>query len=85
MGQKQLVCLARAILEEGEVVIMDEPTSSIDLNTDKIIQRVLKEAFRDRAVFIIAHRTSSVAECDRVFEMKDGRLQHLESWTEFSA
>ena len=67
MGQMQLLCLARAILRKGDIIVMDEATSSIDFKTDTIIRQIMKEVFKDKTVIIIAHRLESIKECDRVF------------------
>ncbi|KAK8134552.1 hypothetical protein PG984_006564 [Apiospora sp. TS-2023a] len=73
-GQKQLFCLARALLRKSSVVILDEPTGSIDPATDATIQRLIKEMFRDRTVIMIAHRLQSLAQFDTIVVLDSGRL-----------
>lgn len=78
-GQVQRLAIARAILKDAPIVVLDEPTSQIDRETETIIEQALKRLFRDRAVLLIAHRLSTVANADRIVVMGDGRI--LESGT----
>ncbi|KAK3191358.1 hypothetical protein K4F52_002569 [Lecanicillium sp. MT-2017a] len=73
-GQRQIVCLVRAILARKKVVIMDEATSAMDLETDSIIQSVIREGLRDTTVLVIAHRLATVAHLDKVLVMHDGTV-----------
>lgn len=74
VGERQLLCLARVILLDRSVVIMDEPTSSVDSVTDARIQKVLREELRSRTVITIAHRLETLASMDRIVELADGRI-----------
>lgn len=78
-GQVQRLAIARAILKDAPIVVLDEPTSQIDRETETLIEQALRELFRDRAVLLIAHRLSTVEKADRIVVMGDGRV--LESGT----
>ncbi|PYI32209.1 P-loop containing nucleoside triphosphate hydrolase protein [Aspergillus indologenus CBS 114.80] len=71
-GQAQLICLARALLASPRILVLDEATSSVDLQTENHIQQVLQEHFRDSIILCVAHRPTSVAWMDRVIVMADG-------------
>lgn len=73
-GQRQLVSFARAFLADPRVLILDEATSSLDLPSERMVQRGLQTLLQDRTSIIIAHRLSTVAIADRVLVMADGRI-----------
>ncbi|MFC2071693.1 ABC transporter ATP-binding protein [Chloroflexota bacterium] len=73
-GQRQLVCLARAILANPPILILDEATSSVDTNTERIMQRSLRQVGRGRTCLIIAHRLSTVTHADRIVALEQGRI-----------
>lgn len=74
MGQKQLVCLSRAILRNSKILVLDEATSNVDLRTDDFIQRTLKTKFSDCTIVTIAHRLNTIADYDLVIVMEKGRV-----------
>ena len=74
VGEKQLFCLARVMLERNEIVILDEATSNIDLKTDEIIQKCLKNNFNNSIVIAVAHRLNTVADYDRLLVMEKGKI-----------
>ena len=73
-GQRQLLGIARAILAEPRILILDEATSSIDTRTEALIQSALKSLLRGRTSFVIAHRLSTIREADQVLMMERGRI-----------
>src|SRR5207302_9357284 len=73
-GQRQLVAFARAFLADPRVLILDEATSSLDLPTERLIQRALRTLLADRTAIIIAHRLSTVEIADRVLVVDAGRI-----------
>eukprot|EP01101_Sappina_pedata_P002041 TRINITY_DN1228_c0_g1_i4.p1 TRINITY_DN1228_c0_g1~~TRINITY_DN1228_c0_g1_i4.p1 ORF type:complete len:928 (+),score=257.64 TRINITY_DN1228_c0_g1_i4:1147-3930(+) len=78
-GQKQLLCLARAILKNAKIIVMDEATASVDEHTDKQIQVVMREEFKDKTILTIAHRISTIIDFDRVIVMGEGKLIEFDS------
>jgi ATP-binding cassette subfamily B protein len=73
-GQKQLVSLARAVLVQPDILIMDEATSSVDTVTEALIQRGMDTLMRGRVSFVIAHRLSTIRRADRIVVVEDGRI-----------
>jgi len=73
-GQRQLVCLARAILADPRILILDEATSNVDTHTERIMQRALRKLTRGRTCLTIAHRLSTVTGADRIIVLDQGRI-----------
>uniref|UniRef100_A0A8C0VIR1 ABC-type glutathione-S-conjugate transporter n=1 Tax=Cyanistes caeruleus TaxID=156563 RepID=A0A8C0VIR1_CYACU len=78
-GQKQLVCLARALLQKAKILILDEATAAVDLETDVQIQSMLRTEFRDSTVLTIAHRVNTVLDCDRILVLENGRIAEFDT------
>jgi ATP-binding cassette subfamily B protein len=77
VGQKQLVSLARAVLAQPEIFIMDEATSSVDTITEAMIQKGMEALMRDRTSFIIAHRLSTIRRADLILVIDGGRIAEM--------
>ncbi|KAI5461810.1 P-loop containing nucleoside triphosphate hydrolase protein [Mariannaea sp. PMI_226] len=77
LGQRQLVAFSRALLRRSQVILCDEATSSVDVETEKMIQRALVTAFQDKTVLFIAHRMHSIIGYDRICVVDEGRVAEL--------
>ena len=76
-GQKQRIGIARAFLKNAPILILDEATSALDNEAEKIVQRAIENLMKDRTVFVIAHRLTTVQNADRIAVIKDGKLVEL--------
>ena len=73
-GQKQLLTIARAILADPKILILDEATSSVDTRTEVLIQKAMDNLMKGRTSFVIAHRLSTIKDADLILVMKDGDI-----------
>ena len=74
-GERQLLCMARCLLQDAPIVVMDEATSSVDPQSEEILVRATREFFKDRTQIIIAHRLSTLEYCDRVLWLHQGEIK----------
>ena len=77
VGQKQLVSLARAVLADPDIFIMDEATSSVDTLTEGLIQQGMDTLLEGRTSFVIAHRLSTIRSADRILVIEDGQIAEM--------
>uniref|UniRef100_A0A8C4ILC3 Multidrug resistance-associated protein 4 n=1 Tax=Dicentrarchus labrax TaxID=13489 RepID=A0A8C4ILC3_DICLA len=78
VGQRQLVCLARAILRKNRILIIDEATANVDPRTDSLIQQTIRDKFQECTVLTIAHRLNTIIDCDRILVLAAGRIQEYD-------
>lgn len=79
MGERQLICIIRAILRGNKIVILDEATANIDVVTEQATQRLISEEFKGATVLCIAHRLNTIIKSDRVLVMDQGKAIEYDS------
>lgn len=84
-GQQQRLCIARALVERPDVLILDEPTSSLDVQSESLIRETLTALRQDMSIVIIAHRLSTLEICDRIMVIQDGQLKAFDTPTNLEA
>ncbi|XP_020807934.1 multidrug resistance-associated protein 1 isoform X13 [Drosophila serrata] len=82
VGQRQLVCLARALLRKTKVLVLDEATAAVDLETDDLIQKTIRTEFKECTVLTIAHRLNTILDSDKVIVLDKGQITEFASPTE---
>ncbi|VDN89059.1 unnamed protein product [Brugia pahangi] len=79
IGQRQLICLTRALLRKSKVIILDEATAAVDLATDLLIQETVRREFHSSTVLTIAHRLNTIIDCDRIIVLENGSIREFDS------
>lgn len=77
LGERQLLCMARCLLQDAPVVVMDEATSSVDPQSEEILVKATEEFFEGRTQILIAHRLSTLQKCDRILWLENGNIRRL--------
>ena len=78
VGERQLICLARVLLQQNKIVILDEPTAHVDPETEQIIWKIVREKLRTSTVITIAHRLNTIKDCDRILVLKNGEVDEFD-------
>ena len=82
LGQRQLVSFARALLANPRILILDEATSNIDTETEKLVQEGIEKLLHGRTSFVVAHRLSTIRDCDKIMVINDGQIEEIGSHSE---
>lgn len=79
VGQRQLMCLARALLIPSHILVLDEATAAVDVETDKVLQETIRKEFKDRTILTIAHRLNTILDLDRIIVLEQGEVAEFDS------
>jgi ATP-binding cassette subfamily C (CFTR/MRP) protein 1 len=79
VGQRQLICLARALLRKTKILVLDEATAAVDLETDSLIQTTIRKEFKECTILTIAHRLNTIMDSNRVLVLDKGTIGEFDS------
>ena len=80
VGERRLICLARVLLQQNKIVILDEPTAHVDPETEQTIWSVVGDNLKDSTVITIAHRLSTIRDCDMILVLKAGEVHEFDKF-----
>ena len=80
VGERQLICLARTLLRQSKIVILDEPTAHVDPNTERTIWSTVHDKMKNSTIITIAHRLNTVKDCDVILVLREGQVAELDSF-----
>ena len=78
VGERQLICLARVLLQQNKIIILDEPTANVDPETEQTIWSIVRDKLKDSTVITIAHRLNTIRDCDMVLVLKNGEVDEFD-------
>ena len=79
IGEKQLVCIARAVLKKTKILIMDEATANIDIKTEEKIQKIINDTFKDCTIITIAHSIKTILNYDKILVLENGKILEFDA------
>ena len=80
VGERQLICLARVLLQRSKIIILDEPTAHVDPDTEQTIWNVVRDKLKDSTIITIAHRLNTIRDCERILVLKDGEIDEFDEF-----
>ena len=80
VGERQLICLARVLLQRSKIVVLDEPTAHLDPDTEQTIWNVVRDKLKESTVITIAHRLNTIKDCQKILVLKDGKIKGFDKF-----